>query len=161
MSTLQIIESAMRGAKAARRTSCEGLTFAKTGVALSAEAVAKLQALADWLELDRLCEGDRYRTVQYGHYGDVCTIRDWKDSSKYVTYVSAAGALVQMYQPLRLSDADRIAHDMWRASPRTVSKRIASILGISDDNVIPLWTYFLREGSYRSTIISQIRALNE
>lgn len=160
MSTLDFIAGLTFGVKAVEDTApATERQLSKAGVALSADARAKLQALADWLESEQDDTLDPNRHVQHGSYGAVCTIKDWADPRIYVTYVSTMGALVQMYEPFKLSEATQLTHSMWRAPSDQVIARIGRILGISVNEVTRLWIYLLKDGGYLHRIIDNLRTL--
>ena len=98
------------------------LTSTKAGVALSADARSKLQQLADWMELETSSRQDP--RVQLNYYGGIMTYEG-------VTHVSPVGALVQMFQPFKLSEAKQMKlAGMHIAQYADVMLRFADILDL-------------------------------
>jgi hypothetical protein len=105
------------------------------GVALSAEARRRLQRLADWLELE-VTAGNQDPRVRLAYYGGMST-----DTESGITYVTPLCALVQMFDPFKLAGAKRLMHNLYSVSTPLVYERVASVLGITRDEVTVLMRY--------------------
>ena len=122
----------------------------KAGVALTAEAILKLHQLADWMEL-AMSNRQPDPTVVLG-YTSICRLPSG------VTSVSAFGALVQMFDPFKLSEAkyyfkEQTAHVHYY----DLVPRVARILDISIKEVDALLTYLYTPNFGLSYVILKLR----
>lgn len=129
----------------------------RAGVVLSADARAKLQALADWLEGELEHTNVPGTGVSFGQCGAIVTRQTWQ--AKH-TFVSPIGALVQMYQPFKLDEAEQIAIGYWRIPMTRVIERAAGILGVSIEDLEKVRRFYLMYNASLPTIISQLRMLS-
>ena len=106
----------------------------KAGIVLSAEARSRLQQLADWLEREQKVNQNPRVQLQYG--GGIHT-----DTFLNVTYVTPFGALVQMFDPYRLSDAEQRSPCVYSIPSNKYSARFQSILGIDHEDFLQLLRY--------------------
>lgn len=128
----------------------------KAGVALSADARRKLQALADWIDL-QVVMGQTDPQVRLAWIAGVA--RFTTAITGPITYVSVVGALVQMYKPFKLSDSSQLTHDVHRIRNESVSERAAEILGIKLSEVRQLLAYLHRNTATHADVVTKLRAL--
>ncbi len=118
----------------------------RAGVALSADAISKLHRLADWMEQE--LKGQQNPQIKLSLMGHITTMVNHN-----VTHVTPMGALVQMYQPFKLTEARWVMPGMFTAEP---VNRAPQILGI------PVWDYYTLIGYIHKTdgmegVIQQLR----
>lgn len=111
-----------------------------------------MQQLARWLELE--LESRQDPVVKLVYYGGVSA-----NTLEGVTFVSPLGALVQMFEPFRLIDAKRLTHSLYKAETTQYHLRIASILGISMNEVPQLVRYIYQMNADTRQIIKALRTL--
>lgn len=127
------------------------LKSTKAGVALSAAARKKLQHVATWMALE--LKGNQDRTIRLGHHGGVASYTE-----NNVTFLSAFGVLVQIFQPFKLSEMKYIDRGVYISNVNILFKRTGKILGISISEV-QLLSYYINRDSYFSTTVKQLRTL--
>lgn len=94
-----------------------------------------MQQLADWVEQE--VAGNQDPRVQLRYYGGMSA-----DTEKNITYVTPLGALVQMFEPFKLTDGKQhLLYDLVLVSESMVHTRVASVLGIEQRDVTTLVQY--------------------
>ena len=152
-SATTVSELFAKAAKSASKSDAKP-ELTKAGIALTAEARHKLQQLAEWIEQEIVENHDP--RVRLGYHGGVVTYTD-----RNVTYVSPLGALVQMFEPIKLAEAQQLGHRMYQAYPYMLMTRICNILTITRNEHLKLLRYLYNTGSgyeYRD-IIKALRTL--
>lgn len=94
----------------------------KAGVVLTAEARARLQRLANWMEVELVAPQNP--RVRLSYLGGLVTIGE-------TTYMTPLAALVQMYYPFKLSDATEQLSGMYKIDASKLHFRIREMLGIT------------------------------
>lgn len=126
----------------------------RAGFALSAEAVEKLQALADWMERE-VTQGQQDPRVRLSYLGGITKFMDTD-----VTHVSPLGALVQMYQPFRLSDAKKVSYRTAVAPHATFRTRVMATLGLQTQGELnSLYDHLYQRGYPFPDVIRALRVL--
>lgn len=127
----------------------------KAGVALSAPALAKLHALADWVQQE--LEGNQDPQIRLSYLGRVSVISD-EVSGDTVTHVSPLGALVQTHRPFKLSETYQLRYGMWSVTSPQLSKRVQKILQINHAGYLQLLRY-LGDKPHFPNVIAALRDL--
>lgn len=120
---------------------------------LSADALAKLQQLADWMERE-LQEGQQDPRVKLSNFGTVSTFTNEK-----VTRVTPFGALAQMFDPFKLSDSTTLTFGVQVIQPLQLDDRVAKILGLSIQEVVELRRQLLSNGYTLNHVLDALRKL--
>lgn len=129
------------------------LQSTKAGVALSAEALAKLHRLADWMQQE--LEGNQDPRVRLSYHGRVSVISDEANGS--ITHASPFGILIQMYQPFRLVDTYQLRYNMWSVTSCQMRRRVQDILEINEGEYFKMLQYLF----FRPHIPDVIAALRD
>ena len=132
----------------------------KAGIVLSADARNKLQQLADWME--RESKGQQDPRVKLSLMGGIVTVSTYvsKDKAKKVTFVAPFGALVQMFEPFKLVDANKIMYGVHSIDSDRIRARACSILEITSEEYTKLLNYVYNIGG-PYTFDSFINAIRE
>lgn len=120
----------------------------KAGVVLSADARKKLQRLADWLEMEQIAP--QHQQIRLAYLGGLITIAN-------TTYMTPFAVLVQMYDPFKKTDAQKITYDTYRINPIALRERFCRILGINEEGYMKLLRYVYTD--LDTPIINQLRSL--
>lgn len=126
----------------------------KAGIVLNADARQKLQALADWMEREQ--QGPQDPRVRLSFLGSVVTM-----VGEDITFVSPFGALVQMFEPFKLINANTISYRVRSVSKEKMTERVCRILGITDSEFRWLLRYIYdrEHPTTTQTIITALRTL--
>lgn len=124
----------------------------KVGIALSAEAVKRLKRLASWMEKEM--KSPQNPKVKLSQLGGIVTLQD-----QNCTHMSPLGALVQMYEPFTLAEADWVMPSMFKAPSYEMIKRTQRILGIQLDEYLLLIRYMYRDSYKLSDVITALRKI--
>lgn len=123
----------------------------KAGVVLTADAMEKLQALATWLESELTAPPTR--ATRYLAVSGVMS------QHTGTTYVSATGALVQMFRPFRKADARHLGNGTYRLRFKDLVPRLCDILELTSEEVFQLFSFIQAKKLDALSVAKQIRAL--
>lgn len=129
------------------------LKSTKAGVALSAEALAKLQRLAEWMEGE--LSGNQDPQVRLSYLGRVTVTTN--DETGNVTFASPFGVLVQMHKPFKLTDCYQLRYNMYSVTSCQMRKRVMEVLDVNEAGYFKLLQYVF----FRPQLTDVIEALRD